>query len=73
MLFRSVVYKDKIIKEKGDEIVKYVDKIVTKEVLKEVQGPERVKIEEVIKYVENCPVPQEIIDIHNQAAKMKTK
>ena len=72
-LQEKVVYKDKIIKEKGDEIVKYVDKIVTKEVLKEVQGPERVKIEEVIKYVENCPVPQEIIDIHNQAAKMKTK
>lgn len=66
----KVVYKDRVVKEKGDEIVKYVDKIVTKEVLKEVQGPERVKIEEVIKYVENCPIPQEIVEIHNQATKL---
>ena len=69
----KIVYKDKVVVQKGDEIIKYVDKFLTKEVLKEVQGPERVKIEEVIKYVENCPVPQEIIDIHNQAAKLKTK
>lgn len=66
----KIVYKDKVVVQKGEEIIKYVDKFVTKEVLKEVQGPERVKIEEVIKYVENCPVPQEIVDIHNQAAKL---
>ena len=69
----KIVYKDKVIVQKGEEIIKYVDKFVTKEVLKEVQGPERVKIEEVIKYVENCPVPQEIVDIHNQAAKLNKK
>ena len=66
----KIVYKDKVIVQKGEEIIKYVDKFVTKEVLKEVQGPERVKIEEVIKYVENCPVPKDIIDLHNQAAEL---
>ena len=29
-----------------------------------------VKKEEIIKYIEQCPVPKEIIDIHNQAAEM---
>jgi hypothetical protein len=33
-----------------------------------VQGPERVRIEEVIKYIENCPVPKELINIHDAAA-----
>jgi ATP synthase F1 epsilon subunit len=28
---------------------------------------EVVKKEEIIKYIEQCPVPKEIIDIHNQA------
>lgn len=69
-LQEKIVYKDRVVKEKGDEIVKYVDKIVTKEVLKEVQGPERVRVEEVIKYVENCPIPPEIVDIHNKAARL---
>jgi hypothetical protein len=29
-----------------------------------------VRIEEVIKYIEKCPVPKEIIDAHNAAALM---
>ena len=62
-----------VIKEKGDTIIKYVDRYKDREVLKEVQGPERVKIEEVIKYVENCPVPKELLDIHNQAATLNKK
>lgn len=61
-----------VIKEKGDTIIKYVDRYkdreVIKEILKEVPGPERVKIEEVIKFIENCPIPQEIIELHNKAA-----
>ena len=69
----KIVYKDKIIKEKGQEIIKYVDKFVDREVLKTIEGPEKVKVEEVIKYVENCPVPKELLDIHNQAATMKKK
>lgn len=62
--------KTTVIKEKGDTIIRYVDKFKDREVLKEVPGPERVKIEEVIKYVENCPVPKELIDIHNEATKL---
>lgn len=64
----KVVTETKIVKEKGKDIIKYVDRWNTKEVIKEVEGPERVRREEVIKYIENCPVPKEMIDIHNQAA-----
>lgn len=66
----SLAQQTRVIKEKGDTIIRYVDKFKDREVLKEVPGPERVKIEEVIKYVENCPVPKELIDIHNEAAKL---
>lgn len=66
----KIVEKTKIVKEKGRDIIKYIDKWNTKEVIKEVEGPERIKREEVIKYVENCPVPKEIIDIHNQATEL---
>lgn len=51
----KIVTQTKVIREKGKDIIKYIDKEV-------------VKTEEVIKYVENCPVPKEIIDIHNDAA-----
>lgn len=61
--------KKKLQTQKGQTIVKYIDKWQTKEILKEVQGPERVRVEEVIKYIENCPVPKEFIDLHNEAAK----
>lgn len=50
----KVITKTKIVKEKGDEVIKYIDREV-------------VKKEEVIKYIENCPVPKEIIDAHNAA------
>ena len=53
----KVVEKTKVIREKGRDIIKYIDKEV-------------VKKEEVIKYVENCPVPKDIIDLHNQAAEL---
>lgn len=53
----KVVEKTKVIREKGRDIITYVDRDV-------------VKNQEVIKYVEHCPVPQEIINIHNQAAEM---
>lgn len=63
----KIVYKDKVIREKGQDIVRYVDKYTTKEILKEVEGPERVRVEQVIKYIENCPVPTDIVDMHNRA------
>ena len=53
----KIVTKTKVIREKGKDIIKYIDKEV-------------VKKEEVIKYVENCPVPKEIIDLHNQATEL---
>lgn len=66
----AIADKGVVIKEKGDTIIKYVDRYKNREILKTVEGPERVKIEEVIKYVENCPVPKELLDIHNNAAKL---
>jgi hypothetical protein len=66
----KVVETTKIVREKGRDIIKYVDRWNTKEVVKEVEGPERIRREEVIKYIENCPVPKEIIDIHNQATEL---
>lgn len=60
---------EKIRQEKTKSVIKYLDKFVTKEILKEVEGPERVRIEEVIKIVERCPIPKELIDIHNAGAR----
>ena len=53
----KVVEKTKVVKEKGDEIIKYIDREV-------------VKKEEVVKFIENCPIPKDILDLHNQAIKM---
>lgn len=53
----KIVFRDKIIKERGETLIQYVEREV-------------VKKEEVVKYIENCPVPAEIIDIHNQAAQI---
>lgn len=66
----KVVTKTQIVKEKGQDIIKYVDRYRDREVLKTIEGPERIKVEEVIKFVENCPIPQDIIDAHNAAAKL---
>jgi hypothetical protein len=70
----NVVVEEKIVKQKEfikgktEYITRYIDKIETKEIIKEVQGPERVRVEEVIKYIESCPVPKELVNIHNDAA-----
>ena len=53
----KIVEKTKVIREKGQDIIKYIDRDV-------------VKKEEVIKYIENCPVPKDIVDLHNQAAEL---
>lgn len=66
----ALANKGQVIKEKGDTIIKYVDRYKDRTQLVNVPGPERVRVEEVIKYVENCPVPKELIDIHNNAAKL---
>ena len=56
----KIVEKTKVIREKGQEIIKYIDKEV-------------VKKEEVIKYVETCPVPKDVIDTLNKAAEKGDK
>jgi len=55
-IVEKLVYKDKIVKEKSDEIVKYIDREV-------------IKKEEVVKFIENCPIPNEIVNTHNEAIK----
>lgn len=62
-----------VVKEKGQTIIKHVDRWNDREIIKTVEGPERVRVEEVIKYIENCPVPKELLDAHNEAAKMNKK
>ena len=62
-----------VVKEKGETIIKHVDRWNDREIIKTVEGPERVRVEEVIKYIENCPVPKELLDAHNDAAKMNKK
>jgi hypothetical protein len=52
----EVVEKVKVIKERAKTQIEYVDREVVKD-------------KEVIKYVENCPVPKVIIDQINEAAK----
>ena len=49
----KVVTKTKVIKEKADTIIEYVDR-------------DRV----ITKFSETCPIPQEAIDVHNEAARM---
>lgn len=51
---QKVVTKTKVVKEKAEEIIKYIDRDV-------------VKKEEVIKYIERCSLPQDIVDAHNKA------
>jgi len=53
----KIVEKTRVVKEKGKDIIQYIDREV-------------VKNNDVIKYIENCPVPKEIVDAHNKAATM---
>jgi hypothetical protein len=51
----NVVTKTKTIHDKGADIISYVDREVIKNV-------------EVIKFIENCPIPTIIVNTHNAAA-----
>ena len=53
----KIVTKTKVIKEKGKTQIEYVDRVITQD-------------KEVVKYIEQCPVPKAIIDAHNAAAEM---
>jgi len=46
-----VVTKTRVVKEKADTLVQYVDR-------------------EIIKEVDNCQLPKEAVDVHNEAARM---
>ena len=52
----KVVTQTKIVRERGDDIIRYVDREV-------------VRNQEVIGFVENCPIPEIIINTHNAAAR----
>jgi len=52
----EVVEKVKVIKQKAEKQIEYVDRVIEKD-------------KEIIKYIENCPVPKSIIDQINEAAK----
>jgi len=71
----KVVYKDKIVKEKGEKQIQYIDRVVkgdTVEITKDMSEAERNKFLEKQKELEqslaNCPVPQLVIEEHNKAA-----
>jgi len=51
-----VVTQTKIVRERGNDIIKYVDREV-------------VNNQEVIRFVENCPIPEIIVNTHNAAAR----
>ena len=51
----KVITQTKVVKEKGRDIIQYIDREV-------------VKKEEIVKFIENCPIPKDIIDAHNAAA-----
>jgi hypothetical protein len=51
----KIVTQTKIVRERGDAIIKYVDREVVKD-------------QEVIRFVENCPIPEIIVNTHNAAA-----
>lgn len=52
----EVVEKVKVIKQKAEKQIEYVDRVIEKD-------------KEIIKYIENCPVPKTIIEQINEAAK----
>lgn len=54
-LAKKTAEKDKVIYIKGETIYRYIDR-------------EIVKNKEVVKFVENCPIPTKILELHNAAA-----
>ncbi len=83
---KEIVYRDRVIKEKGDTVVKYVDRIIkgdpveiVREVVKEknLSEEERRRLEaqiaELQKADKECPVPSLVIQSINEAAKPPTK
>ena len=59
-IVEKVVNKTRVVREKAQTEIQFIDRV-----LKENQ--------EIIKYVERCPVPAELLDAHNRAATMGEK
>ena len=51
----KIVTQTKLVTQRGDDIIRYVDREVVRD-------------QEVIRFVENCPVPEIIVNTHNAAA-----
>lgn len=73
----KIVYKDKIIKEKGAAQIQYIDRIVQGDTIKETivkdMTPEQraefeKKVAELQTSIKNCPVPKIVVEEHNKAA-----
>ena len=54
-IITKTVKKLELVRTRGNDIINYVDREVIKD-------------KEIIKFVENCPIPQIIINTHNAAA-----
>jgi hypothetical protein len=59
-IVEKVVNKTRVVREKAQTEIQYIDRVVKEN-------------QEVIKYVERCPVPAELLDAHNRAATMGEK
>ena len=56
-IVERVVTKQQVVKQRGEDIIKYIDREV-------------IKNQEVIKYIEQCPkLPDEVVTTINKAAK----
>lgn len=73
----KIVYKDKVIKEKGAAQIQYIDRIVKGETIRETvvqdMTPEQraeyeKKVVELQNSIKNCPVPKIVVEEHNKAA-----
>jgi hypothetical protein len=71
----KIVYKDRIIREKGKTQIEYVDRLVkgdTVEITKDMSEAERAafkKKQEELEYaLKMCPVPSLVVEEHNKAA-----
>ncbi|NBS80164.1 hypothetical protein EBS57_10330, partial [bacterium] len=73
----KIVYKDRVVKERGAAQIQYIDRIVQGETIKETitkdMTPEQraeyeKKVVELQAAIKNCPVPKIIVEEHNKAA-----
>lgn len=73
----KIVYKDKVIKERGAAQIQYIDRIVQGDTIKETvvkdMSPEQraefeKKVAELQTSIKNCPVPKIVVEEHNKAA-----